>query len=132
SAQSVATIYSGRKQLDVTNAFTANSAVPGVAATNPVWDTTVPLPATQALFITPASITQSGTKYDTTVLAGSCYQPRAGGDCAKPAKPGYVALIRVIVIVRWTATQNCPTGGCFYSATTLVDPSQELAWVTNG
>ncbi len=129
SAQSVATIYSGRKPVDVTNAFTANSAVPGVSATNPVGDTSSPVPPTQALPITPAPITQSGTTYTTTVLVGSCYQPRSGGDCAKAATAGYIPLIRVIVVVRWTAGKSCTVGGCYYSATTLIDPSTDLQWV---
>jgi prepilin-type N-terminal cleavage/methylation domain-containing protein len=132
SAQAVASIYSGRKQLDVTNAFTANSAVPGVAATNPVWDTASPLPAAQALPITPASITESGTRYDTTILVGSCNQPRKGGDCVKTATAGYIPLIRVIVVVRWMAGKTCAAGGCYYSTTTLVDPGSELTWVTSG
>jgi prepilin-type N-terminal cleavage/methylation domain-containing protein len=132
SAQSVASIYSGRKQVAVQAAFTTNSAVPGVSATNPTWDTTASPPATEALPITPASITQSGTVYKTTVLAGSCYQPRAGGDCAKTATSGYVPLIRVIVVVRWTAGKTCAAGACYYSATTLIDPAKDLEWVTNG
>jgi prepilin-type N-terminal cleavage/methylation domain-containing protein len=131
SAQSVADIYSGRKPADVTTAFNANSAVPGVSATNPVGDPTIPLPSTQALPITPPPITQSGTTYNTTVLVGSCYQPRTGGDCVKSSAAG-IPLIRVIAVVRWTAGKTCAAGGCFYSATTLIDPSKDLEWVTNG
>ncbi|MES1169521.1 MAG: prepilin-type N-terminal cleavage/methylation domain-containing protein [Leifsonia sp.] len=131
SAQPVASIYSGRKLADVTTAFNANAAVPGVSATNPVGDSTIPLPSTQALPITPAPITQSGTTYNTTVLIGSCYQPRTGGDCVKSSATG-IPLIRVIAVVRWTAGKTCAAGGCFYSATTLIDPGKDLEWVTNG
>jgi prepilin-type N-terminal cleavage/methylation domain-containing protein len=129
SAQAVATIYSGRKQSNVDAAFAANSAVPGVGATNSVGDPTIPLPSLEALPITPPTVTQSGTTYDTTVLVGSCYQSRVGGDCAKPATAGYVPLIRVIVVVRWTAGKSCAVGGCYYSATTLIDPGTDLQWV---
>lgn len=147
SAQSVANIYSGRKQAAVQAAFTANSTVPGIAVvagvtpTYPLWDTSSPIPSTETLPITPAPITQSGTSYSTTILVGSCYQLRTGGDCsrltANPTTPpitapaGYVALIRVVVVVRWTTDKSCAASGCYYSATTLIDPGTDLEWVTH-
>ncbi|MEO6944808.1 MAG: prepilin-type N-terminal cleavage/methylation domain-containing protein [Lacisediminihabitans sp.] len=131
SAQAVATIYSGRKSAAVMAAFASNAAVPGVSATNPVADTSLPIPATQALPISPPPITQSGTTYTTTILAGSCFQPRSGGDCLKPATAGYIPLIRIIVVVRWNAGDACAASGCSYSTTTLIDPGKDLEWVTH-
>jgi len=67
SAQSVATIYSGRTKTAVQAAFAANSAVPGIAAvggvapTYQVWDTTIPVPSAVTIPITPAPISLNGT-----------------------------------------------------------------------
>jgi prepilin-type N-terminal cleavage/methylation domain-containing protein len=146
SAQPAASIYSGRTKTLVQAAFVANSTIPGIAVvagvnpTYPLWDTSTPIPATEALPITPPTITQRGTTYSTTILVGSCYQPRTGGDCtrltANPTTPpatapaGYVALIRVVAVVRWPG-KNCAAGICSYSATTLVDPGSDLEWVTH-
>ncbi|WP_349902545.1 type IV pilus modification PilV family protein [Parafrigoribacterium humi] len=147
SAQTVSTIYSGRAKTAVQAAFAANSTVPGIAAvggvvpTYAVWDTTVPVPSAMNLPITAAPITLDGTTYTTTTLLGACYQPRTGGDCTtiagKSSPPatapaGYVALVRVVVVVRWSPDKTCAASGCFYSATTLLDPSTDLEWVTHG
>lgn len=147
SAQSVSTIYSGRTKAAVQAAFAANSTVPGVAAVGgvtpsyQVWDTAVPVPSAMTLPITAASITLNGTSYTTTTLVGACYQLRTGGSCATiagqssppaVAPVGYMALVRVVVIVRWNAGKTCAAGGCYYSATTLVDPGKDLEWVTHG
>jgi prepilin-type N-terminal cleavage/methylation domain-containing protein len=147
SAQSVSTIYSGRTQAAVQAAFAANSTVPGIAPvggvvpTYAVWDTTVPVPAAMTVPITAAPITLEGTTYTTTTLLGTCYQPRTGGDCTTiagklsppaTAPDGYVALVRVVVVVRWSPDNTCTAAGCFYSATTLLDPSTDLEWVTHG
>lgn len=145
SAQSVASIFSGRKKAPVQAAFAANTTIPGIAVvagvnpTYPLWDTSTPIPPAEALPITPPTITQGGTTYATTILVGSCYQLRGGGDCARltanPTTPpatapaGYMALIRVVVVVRWTG-KTCAAGGCSYSATTLIDPGTDLEWVT--
>lgn len=147
TAQPIATIYSGRTQTAVQAAYNANTAVPGIATvagvvpTYQVWDTSGSLPPVEALPITSAPITSSGTTYTTTTLVGSCYQPRAGGDCARlssnPTTPpattpaGYMQLIRVVVVVRWTAGKSCAPGGCLYSTTTLLDPGKDLEWVTH-
>ena len=145
SAQSVATIYSGRKtgrcHRPPSPRTPRSPSWPGSAPPIRSGIRATPIPPAEALPITPPTITQSGTTYATTVLVGSCYQPRAGGDCARlPANPttppatapaGYMPLIRVIVVVRWTATKSCAPGGCYYSATTLIDPSSDLEWVTH-
>lgn len=147
TAQPVATIYSGRTQAAVQTAYNANITIPGIATvggvtpTYQVWDSNTPVPSVQALPIMSPTITRSGTSYATTTLVGSCYQPRAGGDCARlssnPTTPpsvapaGYMQLIRVVVVVRWTAGKACAAGGCLYSSTTLLDPGKDLEWVTH-
>lgn len=140
SAQAVASISSGRTAAAVHTAFLSNSTVPGiakvagVAPTKEMSDPSATGSSVAALPITAAPITQSGTKYTTTTLIGSCTQPRAGGDCTAqtPVPAGNIPLIRVVVVVRWTAGKTCAAGGCFYSATTLIDPGKDLEWVTNG
>lgn len=148
SAQSVSTIYSGRTKTAVQAAFAANSTVPGVAAVGgvtpsyQVWDTTVPVPPAMTIPINASPITLDGTTYTTTTLLGACYQQRAGGNCTTifgqssppaTAPAGYVALVRVVVVVRWSPDKTCAATGCFYSATTLLDPSStDLEWVTHG
>lgn len=147
SAEPVSTIYSGRTKAAVQAAFADNAAVPGIAAvagvapTYQVWDNSTPVPAVVAVPITGGPITQSGTKYITTTLIGACYQLRSGGNCTTlsgygtppaTAPAGYVALIRVVAIVRWTAGKTCAAAGCYYSTTTLVDPGNDLEWVTHG
>jgi prepilin-type N-terminal cleavage/methylation domain-containing protein len=145
TAQPIGTIYKGRTQAAVQAAYNANTAVPGIATvsgvtpTYQVWDTSGSV-TSEALPITSGPITQNGTRYTTTTLVGSCYQPRTGGDCARlssnPTTPptstptGYMQLIRVVVVVRWTG-KTCSSSGCLYSATTLLDPGKDLEWVTH-
>lgn len=146
SAQSVSTIYSGRTKAAVQAAFTANSTVPGIATvsgvapTYQVWDTSSPVPSVMNLPITAAPNKLNGTTYTTTTLLGACYQLRTGGNCttiagqSSPpavAPANYVALVRVVVVVRWTGDKTCAAGGCYYSATTLLDPGTDLEWVTH-
>lgn len=141
SAQTVTKLYDGRKQSDVLAAFTANSTVSGIAAVGGIlptyqrWDTTVPLPASAQVPVLSPSVRRSGTDYALTTLIGSCFQPVAGGNCttltgdaATAVIPGYVSLIRVVVVVRWTAGNSCAASGCFYSTTTLISSSEDLRW----
>lgn len=139
SAQTVATLYEGRNQLDVQAAFVANSSVPGVEPTYPRWDTTASPPAIARVPVVSPSVNRSGTDYYTTTLIGPCYQPVTGGNCTTLAAhphPSdvvllYVSLIRVVVVVRWTAGSTCSASGCYYSTTTLIDPNQDLEWVSH-
>lgn len=144
SAQTVATLYDGRRQADVQAAFTANSTVPGIAAvggTSPTyarWDASALSSSIAQVPVTSPAVRLSGTLYSTTTLIGPCYQPTAGGDCATLSShpdftdvvPGYLSLIRVVVVVRWTAGNTCTTSGCYYSTTTLIDPNKDLEWAT--
>lgn len=144
SAQTVATLYDGRRQADVQAAFTANSTVPGIAAvggsspTYARWDAGASASSIAQVPVTSPAVRLSGTLYSTTTLIGPCYQPTSGGDCATLSShpnftdvvPGYLSLIRVVVAVRWTAGSSCTTSGCFYSTTTLIDPNKDLEWAT--
>lgn len=144
SAQTVATLYDGRWQSDVQAAFTANSTTPGIAAVGGVsptyarWDAGASSSSVAQVPVTSPAVSLSGTIYTTTTLIGPCYQPTAGGDCTilsghpnfSDVVPGYLSLIRVVVVVRWTAGSSCTASGCYYSTTTLIDPNKDLEWVT--
>jgi prepilin-type N-terminal cleavage/methylation domain-containing protein len=156
SGTGVSNLYTGRFKgttttpTTVLGAFTTNAAVSGVSQTYAAWDPTATsssvaaLPVVQSPTGTGTSLlaAQNGTNYTLTTLMGTCYEPIAGGACGLapgyPSTPptttpaGYTNLIRVIVIVSWTATaggSRCTASGCYYEATTLVDPHTELNWV---
>lgn len=153
AATGVNNIYAGRGKLAVTNAFSANSTLPGVSQTVPTWDTSLsatstsdglipivtPDPATSAPFIP-----QNGTNYTVTTLLGTCYEQltitsatKSNGsanpnECTTTPGSAPVALIRAIVIVRWTAGTKCKAAtGCYYETSTLLDPTVDLEWVTH-
>ena len=103
----VSKLYNGRNRTDVTAAFAANSAIPGVVSTFPVWDSTATATATSATAACPtptvASIpssgpllplsctnTVNGTIYTVTTLIGACYRAAsytngAAQDCTAPS-----------------------------------------------
>ncbi len=146
SAQTVATLYDGRRQSDVQAAFTANSAVPGVAAVGGItptyarWDAGASSSSIAQVPVVSPAVSLSGTLYSTTTLIGPCYQPTAGGDCVTlsghpdftDVVTGYLSLIRVVVAVRWTAGSSCSASSCYYSTTTLISPNKDLEWATRG
>jgi prepilin-type N-terminal cleavage/methylation domain-containing protein len=147
SGKTVSNLISGRCQTDVTNAFTSNSAIPGVSNTYPTWDssatcgcpTTISVPIVQSTTaIAPCLIAaQNGTKYTITRLIGTCYEPLAGGACSvisghltdPGTTTGYTSLLRIIVLVSWTAGSKCSATACYYETTTLADPHAEPTWV---
>lgn len=138
-------IYDGRTLARVTAAWTASAGFPGVDKTYPGWDTSATTTSRPNIAIdtdnpandpTPPTVL-NGTQYRVRTLIGACYQPNAGGNCEllsgqstppvlEPAS--YSKLIRVIVIVSWTAGDDCATGSCTYQTTTLLDPHQDLRW----
>jgi prepilin-type N-terminal cleavage/methylation domain-containing protein len=143
-------LYGGRTKQAVTDAFNAYASQPGVAQTNPVWDPLDPAAVqvdqpkpTLEITTTPTTLpAQNGTQYTVTTLIGSCYQSttvQSYGTSSTPVLNNCVAasgtnttqLIRVIVIVKWTAGAQCATNGCFYDTSTLIDPRTDLEWVTH-
>ena len=147
SSTGVSMLYYGRAQSAVNNAFNANLTLPGVAQTNQVWDIHAPAdvaPGGPSLPITTTS-TQNGTIYTTTTLIGSCYQSTliqtaqttatppvpVLNNCVAASGPNTDMLIRVIVIVSWTAGAQCQASGCYYETSTLLDPNADLEWVTH-
>jgi Tfp pilus assembly protein PilV len=147
-------IFNGRTAANVATAWNANSSVQGASTTYEASDPTaaadtfsVPISSNAPIADTPA-ITDSGTQFSVTTLIGYCFETKPNpassippGDCKTvgsdtfatpiPATPlTSVALIRVIVIVGWTA--GCPAGGCNYVVSTLLDPTQtDLLWVSH-
>ena len=148
SGKAVSNLISGRCQTDVTHAFTANSAVPGVANTYPAWDTsavcncpsTISVPIVQSVTGTAPCLlaAQNGTNYTVTRLIGTCYEPVAGGTCSvisgdstdPGTTTGYTSLLRIIVLVSWSAGSKCSVTACYYEATTLADPHTDPSWVS--
>jgi len=144
SAQSAATnpitsvsyLLEGRFQHTVQAAWAANAGIPGELTTYPGWDPTATASVVPALPVT-STVTRSGTDYLTTTLIGTCYQPMTGGDCSvlagvvnnpTTAPADFTALLRVIVIVSWTAGANCQPTACTYQTASLVDPHPDLQW----
>jgi prepilin-type N-terminal cleavage/methylation domain-containing protein len=138
TATSVSSLYNGRSKGDVQAAFLANASRPGVAETNAVWDSTVPVAAsvapasTGSLPVTSVTV-ENGTTYSVSTLIGSCYQQTTStsGSCMAAAGTAPDPMIRVIVIVKWTAGSQCAASGCYYQTSTLLDPSSDLEWVTH-
>jgi prepilin-type N-terminal cleavage/methylation domain-containing protein len=138
----VSNLYNGRSKGDVQKAFSDYASRPGVAETNGVWDGTVPAgqstaPASTGSLPVMQTVTQNGTVYTVATLIGSCYQQApyptstAAADCKAAAGTAPDAMIRVIVIVKWTAGPQCAASGCYYQISTLLDPSVDLEWVTH-
>ena len=149
----VSDLFTGRTFSKTDSAWQANSSVAGVSNTYETWDSTATSTSTQSVLITPYTLSnpvnplvQSGTKYTVTTLLGTCYQPtkvQANGrwDCSTlsgystpptltPA--GWTPLVRAIVIVRWTAGNNCGAGGCLFVASSLIDFHTDQVWVSHG
>ena len=144
SAQSSATnpltgvsyLYQGRYKPSVLNVWTANAEVSGDATTYPGWDPTATAASVPSLPLETV-YTRSGTDYKATTLIGNCYQAMSGGDCTvitgfdpavQPVPAGMTQLIRVIVVVSWTAGKQCEVDGCSYQTTSLIDPHGDLQW----
>lgn len=127
------TLTAGRDATAVTNAWAANASVEGVAQTYPLTSAgaveTIPLTATTD---------RSGTTYTSTVLIGSCYQPKAGGACGKVgtkteaqanADTAYSRMVRVIVTVTYTGT-CAGVSPCRYTTSALFDTTPDQTWQT--
>lgn len=139
SGTTVSNLYTGRTSAAVSAAFGANSTVPGVSNTYPTYDPTAISTSTPAIPISVTS-TENGTSYTTTTLIGDCFEPVAGGACSKitgqatepsTTPAGYSQVIRVMVIVSWTAGSSCSTSGCYYEATTMEDSHADPQWVSS-
>lgn len=137
-ATGVSFLYQGRTSTDVHAAWTTLTDVSGKDQTYPKWDPTATGTPPAVLPIS-VDVTRSGTVYSTHMLIGACYQPIAGGDCTVldpttyPTEPptapaGFTQLIRVMVVVDWTAGSACPAAACTYQTTSLIDPHGDLQW----
>ena len=143
-----AELVRGRSAGPVHASFTANSGISGISQTYEKFDTNplTVLGTTTVPIVVP--VTQNGTKYSVTTIIGTCFERLgtnvgqvAGGNCAKLdvlqyaplLYSGYTPLTRVIVVVSWTAGQECAAAGsCVYSIASLIDSHSDLEWKTNG
>ncbi|WP_309617170.1 type II secretion system protein [Salinibacterium sp.] len=142
-------IFNGRTQARVAAVWNASPGFPGVDTTYQMSDMFATTSSRPDLAIdtdfpandpTPPTVL-NGTKFRVRTLIGLCFQNNSGGNCgllsgqsvppvAEPA--GYSKLIRVMVIVSWTAGDGCASGGCTYQTTTLLDPHLDLKWKIDG
>ncbi|CAN5305370.1 hypothetical protein BH11ACT3_BH11ACT3_12630 [soil metagenome] len=138
---SVSSLIADRYKNTVQTAWTNNATKDGVADTYQLWDAAATSGSVAAIPISSTS-TVEGTIYSADTLIGICYRQRTSVNnavCDKvpatdtapttSATPsGYVKVIRVMVIVRWTADDECPSG-CSYEAATLIDANTDLEWL---
>ncbi|MBD7916837.1 prepilin-type N-terminal cleavage/methylation domain-containing protein [Cellulomonas sp. Sa3CUA2] len=134
----------GRLDSDVTAAWSAAAArgIPGIAETYPGWDrAAAPAPqpggADDRIKLV-RTVRSSGVTYDVTTLIGYCYRvdsnpnavcTRVGGDSIGNPNPGYVRMLRSIVVVSWPGTtSSCVAGTCSYQIQSLIDPNSDLKW----
>ena len=144
-AQSVATnpatgvsgLYTGRSSTAVSAVWTANASTVGIAQTYSAWDPTATGVSVPVIPIT-STTTQAGTTFTIRTLMGPCYEPKTGGDCSivtgatgTVTPSGYTPLIRVVVVVSWTAGNSCAASGCTYTTSSLFDPNSDLGWLTS-
>jgi len=134
----VSAVYNGRAHADTVASWAVNASIAGVDRMYPGWQPGIPAGSTPEIPFA-ATTTVNGTNYSVQTMIGRCFQPLAGGQCttiaglaAAPATApsGFVELTRVTTVVWWFAGANCATG-CSYSASTLVDTSLDLQWISN-
>ncbi|MET4780448.1 prepilin-type N-terminal cleavage/methylation domain-containing protein [Glaciihabitans sp. UYNi722] len=140
NAAGLSPLYANRGSNQVVSNW---DAVSGVDEMYPAWDSSASTPNSNGSTLFPVVspvITQSGTDFTVKTIMGICYQPKAGGLCdrtnptsAPSSTPaGFSQLLRIIVVVRWTAGSTCQGDTCSYVASTLIDPHSDLEWRSNG
>jgi prepilin-type N-terminal cleavage/methylation domain-containing protein len=137
-AWQVSGLLTGRFKNTVESQWAGAAGVSGIAKTYPKWDPAATGSSTPAVPLT-RTVTRLGSIYKASTYIGSCMQPVAGGDCVRlsptgnePVAPaGYARLIRIIVVVSWTAGDACSPSGCSYETSTLIDPNSDLQWKLN-
>lgn len=132
----VSAIYNGRAHQETLDRWAVNASIAGVDRMYPGWQPGAAVGSTpQIPFATTTTV--NGTNYSVQTMIGRCYQPLAGGQCttlaghavAPPTAPsGFAELTRVTTVVWWSAGVNCVTP-CSYTASTLVDTSEDLQWI---
>jgi prepilin-type N-terminal cleavage/methylation domain-containing protein len=138
----VSGLLTGRTQAVSDTAWGLNTGVLGLGQTYETWDKTATALSVPTIATTPTVVPQAGTNFSVTTLIGTCFQPIAGGDCShvsgypntapSSVPSGLTALIRVIVVVRWSAGASCTVSSCSYSTSSLFDPHSDLKWVSHG
>jgi prepilin-type N-terminal cleavage/methylation domain-containing protein len=141
AASGVSGLFTGRSKAASDTAWALNKTILGAAQTYETWDSTANGSSVPTIPTVAQKVTLSGTDFSVTTLIGTCYQPVAGGDCTiisgSPTTPPAVIpatvtnLVRVIVIVRWSAGTACKVSGCSYATSSLFDPHEDLKWVTH-
>jgi prepilin-type N-terminal cleavage/methylation domain-containing protein len=135
-------LVSGRSAAEVSSSWPADGGtVSGIKNTYQAWD---PSPGGNGGEAVPLSISvmRSGTTYTAKTYIGTCFQPTSGGDCVRvggagsiapqTVPSGYSSLLRVIVVVSWTAGASCKPTACQYQTSSLVDAHPDQEWNSNG
>ena len=134
----VSAVYNGRAHADTVATWAVNASIAGVDRMYPGWQPGIAAGSVPEIPFAETTIV-NGTDYSVQTMIGRCYQPLAGGQCtvlpgfatAPVSSPaGFVELTRVTTVVWWFAGASCATG-CSYDASTLVDTSSDLQWITN-
>jgi len=138
SSTGVSAIYNGRAHQETLDRWRTNALIAGVDRMYPGWQPgAAPGSTPQIPFATTTTV--NGTNFSVQTMIGRCYQPLTGGQCttiaglavAPPAAPtGLVELTRVTTVVWWFAGARC-VAGCSYHASTLIDTSEDLQWISN-
>lgn len=125
-------IYDGRSHAATLEHWDINDDIPGFDRMIPAWDNDAD-GATLATVPFSETILVNGTDYTVETMIGQCFQPTAGGHCTtEDLGPASVELTRVITVVWWFAGSSCETGtGCSYHASTLIDTTSDVEWVSN-
>lgn len=125
-------LAAGRDRTAVDAAWAASSS-PEKSLMVPAWDDLATAESTRAVPITSPPTRVSDQTFTTTVLVGTCGRARgsATADCTAAVTGSDVVLLqRVVVEVSWTPVAgSCPTGGCVYRTSALVDPHADASWL---
>ncbi len=82
----------------------------------------------------PTTVTQvaNGTSYTIRTFIDICYLASGGGSCGRTSSAGATQLYRITVDVTWSGGKGSQcSGGCDYSASTIIDAHGEPTFKTN-
>lgn len=136
----VSGLVSGRDEDSVFDAWEAHTHHSVTETMYPLYDQSAGQNATQLIPIY-SDTTLSGTDYSVATLIGSCFRTAASGECARieglderPSTPptGYYEVLRVAVIVEWSAGDGCSDTPCSVELVTMIDANPDHEWVSNG
>lgn len=136
----VSGLVSGRDETSVFDAWESYLHHSVTETMYPLYDQSAAQDAIERIPIY-SDTTLSGTDFSVATLIGSCFRTAASGDCARidglddrPSTPptGYYEVLRVAVIVEWSAGAGCSENPCSVELVTMIDANPDHEWVSNG